>query len=293
MSHIVVAGSNGFIGRALVRRLEAGGRKVVRLERKASQGAVVWDGRTQGDWGRQLEGAAAVVNLAGAPISLPWTQANRQLIIDSRIQPTRAIREAIERCSEPPKAWLNGSAIGFYGDTGDREVDEESPKGSGFLADTTARWEEEAHSARCRVVLLRTGLVMGREGGMLPLLTKLTRSFLGGAVGSGKQFMPWIHLEDELGLIEWAIESSVAGPLNLTAPEPATNSEFMSAMRKAIGRPWSPPAPSIGLKVFNLLGGPDPELALVSSRVLPRVAMRHGYPFRFAALASALQDLLK
>lgn len=292
---VVIGGATGFLGRTLARECAEDGHEVVVLTRGnqavPSARSVAWDGSTVGEWARELEGSDVVVNFSGAPITLKWTDENKKKIADSRLLPTKAIREAIDACSRPPKAFLAGSAIGYYGDTGEREVDESSEKGIGFMADLCEEWEKASETQSTRVVRLRTGIVLGKESGMLPTLLKLTKAFIGGQVGDGRQYVPWIHIEDYVRLVRWCGLGNVSGPVNLCAPRPVTNAELMSTLRKALNRPWAPPAPAFAVKALGFVG-PDPSLALMSTRAVPKVATGKGFAYKWPELDAALQNLL-
>ncbi|HEY0866821.1 MAG TPA: TIGR01777 family oxidoreductase [Fimbriimonas sp.] len=293
---IVIGGASGFLGTTLVKECADDGHEVVALVRgdKAPAGAraVKWDGKTIGAWASEIDGADVAINLAGTPIALPWTPENKEKIRNSRLDSTKAFRESIEAAARPPRVFLSGSAVGIYGDTADREVDETAPPGSGFMPDLCQEWEQASRTGRTRVVNLRTGIVLGQDSGMLPTLVKLTKAFLGGSVGSGEQYIPWIHLEDWVRLVRWCGLGDAAGPVNLCAPRSVTNSEMMSSLRKVLGRPWAPPAPSLAVKALGALGGPDPSLALASTRVVPRLALAKGFTFKWPELEPALKDLL-
>jgi uncharacterized protein (TIGR01777 family) len=238
-----------------------------------------------------LKGLDAVVNLGGEPILGLWTAARKQRIIESRVQGTRRTVEAITTRTSTVRTLINASAVGFYGDTGDRAVDEDSPSGRGFLAETCQAWEtaaSEAVLAGVRVVLLRIGFVIG-NGGAMGLIRPVFRMGLGGRLGSGKQWMSCIHVEDVAGMMLWAIHhDAVTGPLNAVMPEPMTNAEFTKLVAASVRRPAIFPAPSIILKAAL---GELSHVLLDSSRVLPGVASKLGYRYRFPALATALQSL--
>lgn len=296
---VIVAGGSGFIGRALVARLAASDYEVVVLSRSSTEieGArtVLWDGVNADPWSAELEGAAAVVNLVGETVLRRWNLAGRQKILHSRTQPTTAIGLAILNLSNPPTVWINGSAVGYYGDRGDDILTEESGVGTGFLSDACDAWEESQRSCArvgVRLVQLRTGLPLSSEGGLLPLLSKLTRWFLGSALGSGRQWMPWIHMDDLVASFVWCIENEVAGPVNGVGPNPVRNAEFMARMREAVGRPWVPPVPKPVLQIAHLFGAPPTEAALMSSRVVPTVLQESGFEFQFPSLEAALKQEL-
>jgi uncharacterized protein (TIGR01777 family) len=238
-----------------------------------------------------LAGLDAIINLGGEPVLGIWTAARKQRILQSRVQGTRRIVEAITSGSSTVRTLINASAIGFYGDTGDRVVDEASPHGSGFLADTCQAWEAAASAAvlaGVRVILLRIGFVIG-AGGAMGLIRPVFRMGFGGRLGSGRQWMSCIHVEDVAGMILWALDQdAVSGPLNSVMPEPVTNGEFTKSVAASIRRPAVFPVPAFVLKTAL---GELSHVLLDSSRVLPGVARRHSYPYRFSTLAGALQSL--
>lgn len=282
----MIAGGRGLLGDALRRALQPSN-DVVILSR-SGDGDRRWDGRTLGDWIGNLDGAMAVINLTGESVQLPWTPANRKRILDSRVESTAIIRRAIESVANPPKVWINASAVGIYGDRGDDWCDESSTPGTGFLAEVTKEWED---ASRTDTVLLRTGVVLAREGGAFPKLAGLTKWFAGGALGSGRQFVPWIHIDDWVGLVLWRLAQPSPGPINLTAPNPVRNTELMAALRKRLGRPWSPAVPEFAMRIFGKVMGPDAEAVLASQRVRPAEAIKGGFAFQFPTIDDALRDL--
>lgn len=295
----MIAGGSGFIGRALIAEFVGAGSEVVVLSRSESRNSevrtVAWDGRRIGAWARELVGASLVVNLSGASISQVWTDAAKKEILLSRVESTRAIGAALAECERPPPVWINSSAIGFYGDSGPFEVSEASPAGQGFLAETCAAWEAavDEFDSPVRKVKMRTGVVLGRGGGALEQLIRLTRLFMGGASGNGRQFISWIHLRDLVALYGWAArEGAIVGPVNAVSPNPVTNEAFMRELRAAVGRPWSPPAPAAFVRLGARLAGTEGELVLISQRVFPQIAEAHDFPFAFPALREALADLV-
>lgn len=293
---MIIAGGSGFIGSALSAHLAKLGYQVVLLSRKsAGSGSVTWDGKTVGPWKEQLEGAEAVVNLAGARIDKHWSASYREEIARSRIDATRAIGEAVLACQDPPKVWVNASAIGYYGNRGDKELHEDSPIGQGFLPEVCAKWEgalfgfETPKTAKATV---RIGIVLGKTGGALPVFAKLCKAFLGSPVGTGRQYMSWIHISDLVRLFSWIIEKRSEGVYNGTAPIPVTNREFMKTLAATLHRPLFPPAPAFALKLLDMVGGPPAQISLEGQRVVPWRAMEEGFPFRFGTLDAALYDLL-
>lgn len=296
---IVIAGGSGFVGQHLARLLVDRGEEVVVLSRSVDRSAkfreVAWDGRSVGDWASEVEGADYVFNLSGSPVEKKWTEAVKRGILSSRVDSTRAIHAAIERASVRPKAWVNASAVGWYGDRGDEILAESSRPGSGFLAETCEAWE------RCclvpdlegvKQVAVRIGIVLGREGGAFPILKKLTDSFAGGAAGDGRQWMPWIHVEDLARLLAWAAESAQEGPINGCSPDPARNGEMMSALRAEVGRPFSPAVPSFMLGIGAGLMGKEPSVLLMSQRAVPTLALAQGFEFSHRDLRLAIRSLL-
>jgi len=298
---VVVAGGTGFLGQALVESLLADGHEVVLLTRRASaQGArpvsISWspDGGV-GPWAEALKGAAAIVNLAGHSIGgSRWSHAEKDRILASRLGATRSIVSALAKLGPGPAVLVNASAQGYYGSRGDEVLTEDSSQGHGFLADVCARSEGEARRAEglvSRVVLLRTSLVLGRHAGALPRMLLPFRLFVGGPLGSGRQFVSWIHRADWVQIVRWVLMTEAAsGPLNLAAPNPVTNAEFSRAVGLALHRPTWLPAPALALRL--LLGEMADELVLCSQRLVPARALELGYRFRFASLDAALADIL-
>ncbi len=300
---IALTGATGLIGTALCENLLRDGHQVVALGRDPEKirarlsgvEAVQWEATAGPPPAEALETVDAVVNLAGESIaSSRWTTSRKQAIRDSRVQGTRHLRKALAASDAKPAVLVNGSAIGFYGDRGEQQLDERSDPGSGFLSDVCRQWEAEALEAESegiRVVLLRTGIVLSAEGGALQKMLPPFKMFAGGPLGSGKQWMSWIHLADEVGLIREAISNpELSGSLNATSPDPRTNAEFSRALGKALGRPAVLPAPGFALKL--LLGEMAQALLLEGQRVYPQKALDAGFRFQFPKLEEALADLL-
>jgi len=287
---VVIIGASGFLGRHLQSYLQQQGWKVIGLRR----GENGWDGKSRGPWESSLAGASAVINFAGAPITLPWTKSNRDLIFRSRLESTRVVGEALGSLESPP-AWINASAVGIYGNRGDEVLLENSAPGSGFLAEVCLAWEAalfDSPGSTGRRVALRTGIVLGPDGGALTPLAKLARVGLGGPLGNGHQWMPWIHVADHVHLVEFLIQSALSGPINAVGPAPVQNREFASSLRKTVRCPIGVPTPSFGLAFAAKLGGPDPSVLLNSTRVLPQRALDAGFRFEYDNLASALAQCL-
>jgi hypothetical protein len=294
---IVVSGGSGLIGSALVPHLRAGGHEVVRLVRHepAAPDEVQWDparGLLNAD---DLAGVEAAVHLSGASVSRRWTQASRRAIRASRVDSTTLLAETLASLSPLPKVLLSGSAVGYYGDTGDRTTDEEGPRGEGFLADVVGDWEAAAHPAMVagiRVCRLRTGIVLARQGGALRLQLPIFKLGLGGRLGSGRQFTSWITLEDEISAIAFLLTAEdVSGPVNLVAPNPETNRDFTKALAAALHRPAVAAVPPIALRLA--LDGFAEEGLLIGQRLTPRVLTDAGFTFRHPDLPEALESVLK
>jgi len=295
-SRIAIAGASGMIGSALTRSLTSDGHEVVRLVRRAprAKNEVQWDPDAQRIDAAGLVGCAAVVNLAGAGVaSRRWTEAYKRKIRDSRVLGTATLAEAVASLEEPPGVFVNGSAIGFYGDTGGRAVDESAPPGDGFLPALCVEWEEAAGAAQeagIRTVFPRTGLVVAGKGGAWGKLFPLFKAGLGGRMGDGRQYWSFISLHDEVAAIRHLMETeSLSGPVNLTAPDPLTNREITEAMGHVLHRPtlFTTPAPLLRLA----LGEMSSDI-LGSQRVLPTRLLESGFTFAFPSIESALRAAL-
>lgn len=298
---IVIAGGSGFIGNAVAGELRAAGHHPVcilsRKPRARGDGVreIPWDGEQPGEWEQCLEGAAGVINLTGRSVNCRHTPENLREIISSRVNPIKAIARGIARCKTSPRVWVQAAATGYYGDTGDRLCDETAPNGADALADVCRDWEQAFASANIpgtRRVVLRIGFVLGREGGALPVLSRLTRLFLGGAAGSGRQFVSWIHLADVARIFAAAVcDEALSGTYNAVAPGSVTNAELMRELRRALHRPWSPPAPGLAVKLGARLMGTEGSLALTSQRCSAQKLLGAGFQYRFPELRPALRDL--
>ena len=301
---IVIAGGSGFLGTALTRALVAEGHDVSVLTRRSAPSPstqprvdyVVWNpnGRS-GPWATALDGAAAVVNLAGESIAAKrWSVAQKQRLRESRLMATRSITTAIREAATPPAALVSGSAVGYYGDRGDETVTETSAPGKDFLAGLAQEWEAAASDVAqiTRVALIRTGIVLDRHGGALQKMLPPFIMFAGGPLGSGTQFMPWIHKDDWVRLVAWTIFAEDArGALNAVSPQPITNREFSSALGRALNRPSLLPAPAFALRLA--LGEMADALLLSGQRALPVRATDLGFLFRYRIIDDALADIFK
>ncbi|MEA2639057.1 MAG: uncharacterized protein QOF51_451 [Chloroflexota bacterium] len=297
---VIIAGGSGWIGSALAHSLLADGHEVVVLSRTARPStsvpgahSVVWDGRTVGAWAAELAGCHAVVNLAGASVADGrWTEARKQLLMRSRIDPTTTLVNAMEQMTGTMPLLVSASAVGYYGDRGAEPLTEDAPPGHDFLAQLAVAWEASACRASelgARVVVARIGVVLGAEGA-LPRLAVPFRWFVGGPIGSGDQWISWVHLDDVVGMCRFAIDHpEVAGPMNVTAPHPVTNRELAEALANVLGRPSWIPVPGVALRV---LFGELAESLLGGQRALPALAQRLGYDFREPDLIPALRQAL-
>jgi hypothetical protein len=293
---VAIVGSNGLIGAALARALIARGDSVVALSRSGAAGIggaldMRWDPAEGPPPAAALDGADAVVNLAGVPIGgKRWTADRKREIRESRTLTTRLIVDALSQEGAPP-VLVNGSAVGYYGTT-EETVDETSPAGSDFLAETCVAWEREAIRATehgVRVVLARTGIVLARDGGALPQMALPVKLFAGGPIGGGRQWIPWIHIDDEVGLLLLALDSpDLSGPLNGSAPEPARQRDLVKALGSALGRPAILPTPAFPLR---LAMGEMATLALDGQRAVPAVALAAGYAYAHPDLEAALRAI--
>ena len=300
---VVIAGGSGFLGSALSRSLAADGHDVFILTRQAAAGArpqahvsmVPWipDGKS-GPWATAIDGAAAVINLAGESIAARrWTAAQKQKLRDSRILATRSLTAAIQQAPRKPAAFISGSAVGYYGDRGDETLTESSAPGTDFLANLARDWEAAASeiSHVTRVALVRTGIVLALDGGALPKMLPPFRMFAGGPLGRGTQYMPWIHKDDWVRLVSWMIGNEGArGPVNATSPSPVTNAEFSSALGAALKRPSLLPAPAFALRIA--LGEMADALLLSGQRALPVRATDLGFSYRYSNIDEALASIL-
>lgn len=283
---VLVAGSRGLIGTGLVTALLEAGHQVRRLVRGG--GEYNWDPPSGRIDDNALKGVDAVVNLCGSTMVTRWSAARKQMIADSRIEPTEVLAEAVAERGIP--VLVNASGVNFYGDRGATVVDESTSAGEGFLAHLCAAWEAAtapATRAGARVVCLRTGLVLSRRGGLLGPLKPLFRLGLGGQLGNGRQYQSWIAEQDEIGAIRFLLEDeTVAGPVNLTGPEPVTNAEFTRALGRALHRPAPWWAPAVALRLA--LGEAADDMVLASVRAVPSVLERAGYRFVHSTVDSAM-----
>jgi uncharacterized protein (TIGR01777 family) len=297
---VVIAGGSGFIGRSLVAALRDAEYEVVILSRNpqgdsAGVRAAAWDGRTIGPWAREVDGAEAVVNLAGKNVNCRYTRKNLDEIDQSRIDAVRVMGEAIARCEKPPAVLIQASTTAIYGDAGERWCDESTPPGEGIPPRTATKWETAfaaSPTPHTRRVVLRISFVLGPGGGVLRMLTMLTRCFLGGRVGSGRQYVSWIHQRDLNGVILRAIDDErMSGTYNVATRNPVTNAELMHALRRVHRRPWSPPVPAWAVRLGCFALRTEPVLALTGRRAAVGRLLETGFSFEFPELDSAINDV--
>ncbi len=298
---IVLAGGTGFLGKSLAECLINKGYQVVSLTRgKAATRIgvkyVQWDGCQLGEWATEINGSYAVINFTGKSVNCIYTKSNREEIVDSRLNSVKVLRKAIDACQNPPRSFIQAGSLAIFGDTRDL-CDESSPHGEGFSVEVCKLWESEFFKEilpETRQVLLRIGFALGRDGGALEPLIKLARLNLGGTVGSGNQYISWLHIEDLNQMFLEAIENdSYIGTYNATGVNPVTNKEFMNALRSVMGKGWAPPAPTpfvwLGAYVFMKT---EPSLALTGRNCIPRRLQDQQFDFQYTDLEETLKDLL-
>jgi uncharacterized protein (TIGR01777 family) len=299
---VLVTGASGMIGSAVCDALLARGDAVVGLTRDPERARATnptitwhpWNPTLERPPAEALDGIDGVINLIGESLDQRWTEAAKRRIRDSRLQATRNLVQAISSVDPRPKVLVSQSAVGYYGDRGDAIVDEETQAGSGFDSQLCIDWEAEAREAEnagLRVVVIRSGLVLDARGGLLKRLLLPFRLGLGGPIAGGDQYMPWIHIDDEVRLLLWALDDErVSGPINSTAPEPVTNRELSHTLGRVLGRPAVMPVPKLTLTLMR--GGELADAATGGQRVIPRRALDLGFEFRFAELEPALRAAL-
>ena len=296
---ITLTGGSGFIGRRLMNTLAASGHTVHILSRHAGTNLPpgvklsVWDALKGEPPADALEGADAIIHLAGEPVAQKWSAGTKLKIRDSRVGGTARLIQALSTISQRPGVLVSASAIGIYGDRGDEILTEASKPGAGFLAELCREWEKEADMAESlgmRVAKVRIGIVLDRNGGALAKMLPAFRNFAGGRLASGRQWMSWIHLQDLCSLLKYAVESPLRGVLNGTAPNPVANAEFTKKLAATLHRPAVFPVPAMALKAIF---GEMSEILITGQRVLPKAAQSAGFQFQYPELGPALSNLLK
>jgi len=306
---VVLAGGSGYCGHLLANALAANGRKVIVLTRSREVVAgpvpvVLWDGRSLGEWARELEGSHAVINLCGRSVSCRYNAANRRLILESRILSTKVLGEAIGQCAEPPSTWLNASTATIYKHSFDREMDETGEIAAHedahdeFSVEVAQAWEGALNQARTpvtRKIGMRMSMVFGpKDGTVFRVLRRLARLGLGGSMAGGRQFVSWIHEEDFCRAVEWLLtHENLAGPFNLASPNPVTNREMMATLRRVAGAPFGLPAARGMLEVGAFFLRTETELMIKSRRVVPGKLLASGFRFNFPKLDEAMADIEK
>jgi uncharacterized protein (TIGR01777 family) len=294
---IVIAGGSGFLGRALVAALRHDGHEVTVLTRRtpAPHGSVTWspDGHV-GPWAAAIDGADGVVNLAGESIAgRRWSEARKRTLLESRVVPTRSLVNAVQHATRPPAAFVQGSAIGYYGPRGDEIVNDDAAAGDDFLGRTCVAWEAAAaplEGTPVRLARLRTGLVLAQDGGVLQRMLLPFRLGLGGPFGDGRHYMPWVHRDDWVDLVRWLLATrAAAGAFIGAAPEPVTNQAFVATLGHVLHRPHLLRAPALALRTVL---GEMADVVLTGQRAVPARALALGFRYRFPTLEPALHDLL-
>ncbi|MBI5568641.1 MAG: TIGR01777 family protein [Desulfomonile tiedjei] len=298
---VFITGANGFVGTNLIRVLTEAGHSVTSLVRSATKAGrlpagvspVLGESTKPGDWQKAVAGHDVLINLAGTSIFSPWNPAYKQLIVESRVLTTKNLVDAIPAQSGSQVTLLSTSAVGYYGCTGDEELNEDSPPGDDFLAALAKAWEAEALQARekgVRVVITRFGVVLGRDGGALAQMVRPFRFFVGGPLGSGTQWFSWIHIQDLCRAVFFLLDHpEMEGPVNLAAPGSVRNRDLAHAIGKVLHRPSFMPAPGFMLR---LILGEFAEVILAGQRVVPRVLTENGFSFNFPDIHAALDNLL-
>jgi uncharacterized protein len=299
---IVIPGGSGYLGRVLTDYLTKQSFQVVILARHSASGDgirhVAWDGATLGAWANELEGAEAVINLAGRSVNCRYNARNRQQIYDSRLRPTAAIGAAIAQCARPPRIWINASSATIYRHALDRPMDEVTGEfGDGFSVDVCQQWERrlaESATPHTRKIALRTAMVFGPgKGGVFEAFHRLIKLGLGGTLGDGRQFVSWIHVADFARSVEWLIEhEALSGAINCSSPNPLPNAEFMRIFREVCHQPIGLPATRLMLEVGAFFLRTETELMLKSRRVVPHRLLESGFHFKYPEWRAALSAIV-
>jgi uncharacterized protein (TIGR01777 family) len=301
MKKIIIAGGTGFLGTCLANHYSSQGVNVIVLTRGESRRSgmlehVHWNGKNSGAWTEALEGADALINLNGKSVDCRYNEKNKALIYSTRLDSTAALGKAIQKAMIPPKVWINAASATIYRHSLDKEMDEESGEiGSGFSVDVCLKWEatfNSFHTPQTRKVLIRTGIVLGRDGGPLKPLRMLAKFGVGGKQGDGTQYFSWLHERDFVNIIDYLItHNEMSGVFNVTAPTPVPNITIMKALRNSVGVPFGLPMPVWLLEIGSYIIRTETELVLKSRRVVPKRLLQSGYRFQFNTIESALADL--
>lgn len=294
-------GGSGFLGRSAAEFFRRKNYEVIILSRGQDKieddvKFVNWDAETLGDWTRYLENAFAVINFTGKSVNCLYTEENKREIINSRVDSVRILTDAILQAENPPKVFVQAASLAIYGDT-TKVSDENASPGEGFSVEVCKLWEAEFFKCELpatRKVLFRIGFVLEKNGGALESLEKITKFYLGGTIGSGKQYISWLHIKDLNRMFDFALENETAqGIYNATSVNPATNAEFMKTLRDAMGMPWSPPVPAFAVKIgANLIMRADPSLALTGRNCVPKKLLDENFQFEYTDLKQTLEQII-
>ncbi len=298
---IVMPGGSGFLGQSSAEYFQKKGYEIIIFTRGKSQQKngitfVNWDGKNSGEWVKHINGAYAVINFTGKSVNCIYTEENKKEIIDSRLNSVKIIADAILNSENPPEVIVQAASLAIYGDT-KNTCSENAPHGEGFSVKVCELWENEFFKTTLpatRKVLLRIGFALGKNGGALVPLTKLTKRFLGGKIASGEQYISWLHIDDLNSMFEFAIENENAqGIYNATSENPVTNGEFMKTLREVLDMPWSPPVPVFAVKIgARLFMKTDSSLALTGRKCIPTKFLNEGFHFKYNDLKTSLEDVL-
>lgn len=303
MRKLIIAGGTGFLGSVIISYFKDTFDEIVLLSRKRTQSStnyktVIWDAKTIGNWASELEDATVLINMTGRSVDCRYHQKNKDLILNSRVDSSKVLGQAIAMAKHPPKIWLNSSTATIYRHSLDKEMDEEHGEiGSGFSVEVAKAWEKaffETNTPTTRKIALRTAIVLGKEGGALQPMVTMTRLGLGGKQGSGNQKFSWIHEEDFVKIIDFCIQNDqIQGVINVVSPHPSTNSILMSLLRKTLKVPFGIPANKPILEFGAFLIRTETELLLKSRNVVPKRLLDYGYTFSYINLEKALKQLIK
>lgn len=302
LKKIVLAGGTGFLGQIIIERFKGKTEEIVVLSRssKTQQDnvrTVVWDAKNAGDWTKELSGTDVLINLTGKSINCRHNEANKKELLSSRIDATEILGKAIEACEQAPKLWINASAAALYIAGSKPNTENDSRFGNGFLEEMCIRWEESFLKSKCpqtRKIIMRITLILGKSGGVFPVLMDLTKKGLGGKAGSGKQMMSWMHENDFLNAINWFIRNENAiGVYNMSSPQPISNKDFMALLRKNTNALFGLPAPAFAIRLASIFMQTEPGLVLNSVHVLPQKLLDNGFHFEFAKAKNAIASLCK
>lgn len=300
---IILAGGSGFLGDIIIDHFRNSTTQIIVLTRGKERTEknvryINWDGKTLSGWINEIEASDALINLTGKSVDCRYTEKNKQEIIRSRVDATHILSEAVLHCTTPPKVWLNAASATIYRYSEDKDMTEESIElGTGFSVDVCKQWEStfnKINTPNTRKIILRITMVLGKKGGVIPVLKNLTRKGLGGTMGSGKQYISWIHEKDFLNVILHLINNAnSSGVYNIAAPQPLTNQKFMQKMRRSLHVPFGLPAYSWMLEIGAFFMRTETELVLKSRKVISKRLQEEGYVFEYPSVDSALKELLQ